>query len=100
MEDRFNESTGSGDRAKTKVNYSNDEITVVWKPHLCIHSTHCFKELPSVFKPLQRKWVDVNGASSDSIIVQVKRCPSGALSYFLNEKRKKPTIDNPPETWQ
>jgi len=83
MEERFNPSADADDK-QPEIHYSNDDITVLWKPKLCIHSTHCFKELPSVFKPLQRKWIDVNGASTDNIIVQVKRCPSGALSFFLN----------------
>ncbi len=83
MDERFN---SADDKKEVKINYSNEEITVVWQPHLCTHSTHCFKELPAVFNPLQKKWVDVNGASADSIIVQVKRCPSGALSFISHKK--------------
>ena len=86
MEERFKLSAESAAEKNAKINYSNDEITVVWQPHLCIHSGRCFTELSSVFKPMQRKWVNVNGADADSIIVQVKRCPSGALSYISNKK--------------
>jgi uncharacterized Fe-S cluster protein YjdI len=37
--------------------------------------------LPSVFDVSKKPWIDVNGAAVDVIIGQVKRCPSGALSY-------------------
>jgi putative redox protein len=67
-----------------KINYSNDEITVVWKPELCQHSTRCWQQLPEVFKPKEKKWIDVRGASSEKIIEQVKKCPSGALTIKDN----------------
>ena len=67
--------------------YSNDAITVVWKPAMCIHSTHCFTELPAVFNPKARPWVNAAGASTQRIIDQVDRCPSKALSYVWNDKQ-------------
>jgi uncharacterized Fe-S cluster protein YjdI len=69
--------------------YSNDEITIVWKPDLCIHATFCWKELPEVFKPQNRPWVNPQGANTERIIRQLKRCPSGALSYYENNQVKK-----------
>jgi putative redox protein len=71
-----------------KINYSNNEITVVWQPELCIHSAICFSQLPDVFKPQLKKWIDPNGARSKKIIEQVNKCPSGALSFIYNDKRK------------
>ena len=67
------------DKKITKT-YSNGEITVVWKPDICVHSAICFHGLPEVFDPRRRPWVDVQAASTTSIVEQVKRCPSGALS--------------------
>jgi uncharacterized Fe-S cluster protein YjdI len=60
--------------------YTNGEITVVWKPDTCIHSAKCFRGLPSVFDPNNRPWVTISGASSEAIRAQVAKCPSGALS--------------------
>ena len=68
--------------------YSNGEVTIVWQPAICQHSQRCFKGLPEVFDPSKRPWVDAEGASTDDIISQVKMCPSGALSFFMNEKQE------------
>ncbi len=65
--------------------YTNGEITVVWKPHLCIHSAVCFRGLPSVFDPTRRPWITIEGSDTETIVHQVERCPSGALKYLVNE---------------
>ncbi len=61
-------------------NYSNDDITVVWKPELCKHAARCATQLPQVFNPKARPWVNMDGATSQEIKEQVARCPTGALS--------------------
>lgn len=66
--------------------YSNGEVTVVWKPNTCIHSTLCWKGLIDVFNPREKPWIKMEGATTDRIIEQVRLCPSGALSYFLNKE--------------
>jgi len=60
--------------------YSNGEITVVWQSGLCTHSGNCFRGLPQVFDPRKQPWITPDNATSEQIIAQVKRCPSGALS--------------------
>lgn len=72
-----------------KLNYTNGEITIVWKPGLCIHSGNCVKNLPNVYKPKERPWVQIENASTGDIIKQMQTCPSGALSYFLNNEHFK-----------
>lgn len=68
---------------KITKRYSNGEVTVVWQPRLCAHSTICFKGLPEVFDPRVRPWVRIAGAPTARIVEQVERCPSGALSYEM-----------------
>ncbi|MCA6365048.1 MAG: (4Fe-4S)-binding protein [Bacteroidetes bacterium] len=66
--------------------YSTDEITVHWKPEVCIHSRICWTQLRNVFDPTKRPWINVEGATAEEIIAQVKKCPSGAISYTMNNK--------------
>ncbi len=68
--------------------YSNGEITITWKPELCIHSGICFKGLAPVFDPRRTPWIDMGQSDTKTIMGQVKKCPSGALSYAINEKDK------------
>jgi uncharacterized Fe-S cluster protein YjdI len=60
--------------------YTNGDVTIIWKPDLCAHSGICFRGLPNVFDPRKRPWITPEGVSSESIVEQVKKCPSGALS--------------------
>ena len=61
--------------------YSNGEITVVWKPELCIHAGICVKTLPEVYRVGERPWVKPENATTAELIAQIDRCPSRALSY-------------------
>ncbi|MDP4115106.1 MAG: (4Fe-4S)-binding protein [Bacteroidota bacterium] len=65
--------------------YTNGEVTVVWKPKSCIHSTFCWRGLPEVFNPSKRPWVMPENSTTKRIIEQVEKCPSGALSYYIND---------------
>ena len=61
--------------------HSNGEVTIVWKPGLCIHSGNCVRGLPAVFNVKRRPWIDASAAETQAMIDQVGKCPSGALSY-------------------
>jgi uncharacterized Fe-S cluster protein YjdI/CDGSH-type Zn-finger protein len=64
--------------------YTNGEITVIWKSGVCSHSANCWKGLSNVFNPKERPWIKPDNASTDEIINQINKCPSGALSYQYN----------------
>lgn len=65
-----------------KKKYTKGEVTVVWKPDLCIHAGNCARGLGSVFNPNLRPWVNMDGGTSEQIVSQVGKCPSGALSIL------------------
>ena len=66
--------------------YRNDKIVVRYEPKICIHAGDCVRGLPSVFDVGKKPWINVDGASPEKIAEQVKKCPSGALSYELLKK--------------
>ena len=85
------------DRDITKK-YTNSEVTIVWKPNLCIHSKICWTELREVFDPFVKPWIKPEGAETEKIIAQVKKCPSGALSYYMNRDAEGESVSVDAET--
>jgi len=69
-----------------KLKYTNGEVTIVWKPKLCIHSGVCVRTLPKVYRPKERPWIKIEHATTEEIKAQISKCPSGALSYFMNDQ--------------
>ena len=69
-----------------KKEYTNGEATVVWQSGKCIHSGNCVRNNPNVFQPKEKPWIKIDGSTTEKIIDTVKKCPSGALTYYLNEK--------------
>ncbi|MEC4050371.1 (4Fe-4S)-binding protein [Flavobacterium sp. SUN046] len=66
--------------------YSNGEVTIVWKNSLCKHAAECVKNNPEVFHPKEKPWIIPENSTTDKIITTVNKCPSGALTYYLNKK--------------
>jgi len=79
----------SSAKKEIEKKYSNDDIMVTWKPSLCIHSKSCWKGLIQVFNPKNKPWINMEGATTERIKRQVSACPSGALSYKMNNEEDK-----------
>ncbi|MDG5489905.1 (4Fe-4S)-binding protein [Psychroserpens sp. SPM9] len=72
---------------KTNPNvFSNSDITVTYNPCKCINAERCARELSNVFRQSVIPWIDLDGASTKKIIKQVKKCPSGALQFYVNQE--------------
>lgn len=66
--------------------FTNGEITVIYEPKKCIHAETCANGLSEVFRTSLIPWIDMDGAPTEHIINQVKKCPSGALAFSFNYK--------------
>lgn len=65
--------------------YQKDDLTIIWKPKICIHAGECVKRLSQVYKPKEKRWIQPEHATKEELIDQINHCPSGALSYRLNQ---------------
>jgi|GEM_PF-1215744 len=65
--------------------YNKEDIEIIWNSEICIHAGLCARQLPEVFKPKEKPWVQPDNSTKEQIVQQVAKCPSGALSI----KKKK-----------
>ncbi|HAT66293.1 MAG TPA: (4Fe-4S)-binding protein [Flavobacteriaceae bacterium] len=65
--------------------FSNGKITVSYDEKKCVLAEVCCKGLSEVFRNSVIPWIDLEGAETDKIIKQIKKCPSGALSFAYSE---------------
>lgn len=63
--------------------YRKDNLTIIWQPHMCIHSGECVRRLPQVYDPKAKPWLKPENASVEALKEQINHCPSGALSFEL-----------------
>ena len=68
--------------------YNREDLTIVWKPTLCIHAAECVKRLPKVYKPREKPWLSPENATVSELKTQIDACPSGALSYYHKNQVK------------
>lgn len=69
--------------------YVKGSLTIVWKPSVCIHSTVCWKAatgMPGVFNPFEKPWIKPENATEEELMAQIRKCPSGALSFYVGEE--------------
>ena len=69
--------------SEIKKEYTNGELAVIWKPRLCIHASECVKNLPNVYKPEERPWIQAENGTTEELKAQIRKCPSGALTYRM-----------------
>jgi len=64
--------------------YAGKGITIFDNRALCSHAGFCTDELAAVFRHREQPWIHPDGAAVEKIVAQIRRCPSGALSYAID----------------
>jgi len=65
-------------------NFVGKQITIHDNRGICAHAGFCTDNLSSVFKLGAEPWINPDGATAREIINTIKKCPSGALSYTID----------------
>lgn len=73
--------------SEIKNEYTNGELTIVWQPGKCIHAAECVKALPKVYNPKEKPWLKIENATTPELKDQINKCPSGALSFYMNNEK-------------
>jgi len=68
-----------------RENYLGKKITIHDNRGICAHAGRCTDGLASVFRLKEEPWIHADAASSDEIIATIQKCPSGALSYTIDD---------------
>ena len=88
-------SEGQLDTSKDRLDtYQGKKIIIHDNRSICAHAGYCTDGLPQVFRHHQDPFVDPDGADIAAIIDVVNQCPSGALSYTLEDESETRIIDD------
>ena len=68
-----------------RENYKGKRITIHDNRGICSHAGLCTDGLASVFRLKEEPWIHPDAASADEIIATIQKCPSGALSYSVDD---------------
>ena len=81
----FSSSKLDGRVEDKRDNYKGKKITIHDNRGICAHAGRCTDGLPSVFRLNQEPWIHSDAATADEIIATIQKCPSGALSYSVDD---------------
>jgi CDGSH-type Zn-finger protein len=100
-ENKEEEDTNNSDRhpmvKDKRKNYVGRSITIHDNRKICSHAAECVNNLPSVFKLNARPWISPDAAETkEEIINTIKKCPSGALSYSVDDMEYRDQNDRMP----
>jgi CDGSH-type Zn-finger protein len=85
----FNDVNTADPAKNRRISYAGKRITIFDNRGICAHAGFCTDGLKKVFRMNEEPWIDPDGAAAEEIMRTIERCPSGALSYTLNNVERK-----------
>jgi len=81
----FSSAKIAGAVEEIRENYLGKKITIHDNRGICAHAGLCTDGLASVFRLKEEPWIHPDAESVDEIIATIQKCPSGALSYSIDD---------------
>jgi CDGSH-type Zn-finger protein len=91
----FTDRRVADDSQNRRVSYIGKRITIHDNRGICAHAGFCTDRLKTVFRMNQEPWIHPDGASAKEIIETVTKCPSGALSYSVENVEYRDQVREP-----
>jgi CDGSH-type Zn-finger protein/truncated hemoglobin YjbI len=73
--------------------YAGQQLDILDNRGTCQHSGYCTDRLSAVFRAGQEPFVAPSGGRMDAIILAVRDCPSGALSFAIDGREAREQVD-------
>jgi CDGSH-type Zn-finger protein/truncated hemoglobin YjbI len=73
--------------------YVGQQLAILDNRGTCQHSGYCTDRLTAVFRAGQEPFVAPSGGRMDEIILAVRDCPSGALSFAIDGQEAREQVD-------
>ena len=73
--------------------YVGQQVAVLDNRGICQHSGYCTSRLATVFHLGQEPFVSPSGGRMDGIVRAVRDCPSGALSFAIDDVEARAQVD-------
>ena len=73
--------------------YAGQQLTILDNRGACAHSGFCTDRLSRVFHVGEEPFITPSGARMDDIVRAVRNCPSGALSFAIDAREGRETVD-------
>ncbi len=80
--------------ADRRDTYPGQQVTIYDNRGICQHSGFCTDRIASVFRSGKEPFVTPSGGRMDEIIRAVRDCPSGALSYGIDDVEARAEVDH------
>ena len=81
----FTDEKLDGRQPDRRDSYAGKAITIHDNRGICAHAGACTDGLKAVWRMDTEPWIDPDGAEAKAIIDTIAQCPSGALSYTIDE---------------
>jgi CDGSH-type Zn-finger protein len=81
----FNDRKLADDSRNHRASYAGKRITIHDNRAICAHAGFCTDGLASVFRMKHEPWIDPDAAAVEEVIATIRKCPSGALSYSIDD---------------
>ncbi len=91
----FSDKKLDGRQPRRTDNYAGKQITIHDDRGICAHVGFCTDGLPKVFRMGVEPWIDPDAEPVKKIIGTIKKCPSGALSYTIDDVKHDTFSDTP-----